>query len=92
MSEKDLEHYVTGATKKVDLETGGAVFAAAPPPQLPTIARSSSSSKISNSFEQFRKNGFIDSELEALGRKESIKASMRCETKDRKKTRLTLFN
>lgn len=91
MSEKDLEHHVTGAAKKGP--TPSAYFhAPASPPVLPIIDRTSSSSKGSVSFEQFRKDGFVEIDLERQAGTETLDSTKRDEPKDRKKPRMILFN
>jgi len=92
MSEKDLERYVTSTTEKGEPAAGTCVHGPASSSSLPAIARTSSTSKDSVTFEQFRKDGFVEIDLERQGGAETITITERLEPKSRKKTRLTLFN
>jgi hypothetical protein len=91
MSEKDLEHYITDTTKKRSLETSTCIHAPKSPPTLPTIARMSGSSN-GDSFERFRKEGFVEVDLERQAGMETIRVIEGFGPEKKKKTRLTLFN
>ncbi|KAJ4313568.1 hypothetical protein N0V94_006892 [Neodidymelliopsis sp. IMI 364377] len=92
MSEKDLEHHVTGAYKESDRETGDSNYVPTSPPELPSLSRKSGSINGSVSFEQFQKDGFIEIDLENQTGRETITIVGSHESKSRKKTRLILFN
>lgn len=92
LSEKDLEHYVTGTTKGTDLYTTACVRKHACSYTLPIIQRTSDTSKHGISFDQFRKDGFEDIDLERQCGTETITMKGSLEPKNKKKTRLTLFN
>lgn len=92
MSEKDLEHNVLGTTKKQGSQAIACARTPASPPTLPNIARTSDEGKDSISFEQFRDDGFVEIDLERQVGIETMTMKERLEPKDRKKTRLTLFN
>jgi hypothetical protein len=92
MSEKDLEHHVTGAYKKSGQKTGDSSDVPTSPPELPSFARTSSSINGSVSFEQFQKDGFIEIDLENQTGREAITIVGSHESNSRKKTRLILFN
>ncbi|KAF9699138.1 hypothetical protein EKO04_003046 [Ascochyta lentis] len=92
MSEKDLEHYVTGTTKERDLDTSTSIHASGSPPTLPSIVSMSGSSKGSVSFDRFRKDGFVESDLEHQGDTETVRTKGGYGFEKRKKARLILFN
>jgi hypothetical protein len=89
MSEKDLEHNITGAKKG---QTSSAyIHAPETPPVLPPIDRTSGSSKRSVSIKFFPKNGLAEVDLERQAEQTSkpVKSDA---PKDRKKPRMILFN
>ena len=72
MSEKDLEHYVSGTTKESNQGPITCKHAPGYPPILPSIVKASDSSKDGVSFEQFREDGFVEIDLERqVGRRPS---------------------
>lgn len=89
MSEKDLEHHVPGTNKRSQTPDD---FLRAAPPVLPAIERTSDCSKRTVSFEQFRKDGFVDIDLESQAEVEMSKPRWSNAPKDRKKPRMILFN
>jgi len=90
MSEKELEHHVTGAKK--DQTPGAYIHAPETPPALPPIDRTSDSSKGSVSFEVFRKDGFVEVDLERQTGLQASNPAIPASTKNRKKPRMILFN
>lgn len=91
MSEKDLEHHVTGVAKKgqtIHTHLQGPES----PPLLPMIDRTSGSSNACVSFEQFRKDGFVDIDLEHQAELQTSGPTITDVQKDRKKPRMILFN
>lgn len=92
MSEKDLEHYVTDTTEKSDIAAGTCVRQSTSHSLPPAIVRTSSSTEENMTYEQSCNDGFVEIDLEHQGRMETITITERLEPKDRKKTRLTLFN
>jgi hypothetical protein len=91
MSEKDLEHHITGATNG-DQILKTYLHAPALPPALPTIDRIARSSRGSVSFEQFRKDGFVKIDLEQKAGTETHDLMKQGGPQDRKKPRMILFN
>lgn len=92
MSEKDLEHYVSGATIQETRMAGTYDHAHKSPPMLPNIARTSGGSKDTVSFEQFREDGFVEIDLERQAGTETIKMTEDFGLKEKKKTKFMLFN
>lgn len=92
MSEKDLEHHIA-TTRRIENEKHD-TYSHAPesPPILPDIARRSRSSNGSVCFEQFRKDGFIEIDLERQAGLEIVRVAEPLKSTGRKKPRLTLFN
>ena len=90
MSEKDLEHHVTGA--KTGQTPSAYVDTPTTPPVLPLIDRTSASSKASVSFEVFRKDGFVEVDLERRAVTETSGSTQSDAPKNRKKPRMILFN
>lgn len=88
MSEKDLEHHVTGAMKK-DQNADACLHAPTWLPVLPTMDRTCGSSTGSVSFEQFRKDGF---DLEHQAGIQMPDPTKQDRSKGRKKPRMILFN
>lgn len=91
MSEKDLEHHIA-TTQRIIRDENKSLSTDGSPPTLPSIARHSGSSNDTVSFEQFRKNGFVEIDLERQAGPEIVRIAGTFEHKDRKKPRLILFN
>lgn len=89
MSEKDLEHYTSGVKQN---EESSNAHARSLTQVLPDVQRTSATSEDSISFEQFRKAGFVEIDLERQSGIERAVVPERLEPKDRKKPRLILFN
>ncbi|KAL1656791.1 hypothetical protein SLS61_000587 [Didymella pomorum] len=90
VSEKDLEHHVTGA--KNNRTPGAYINASGTPPVLPPIGRASANSKASVSFEVFSEDGFVEVDIERQAVTQTSKSAQSDAPKNRKKPRMILFN
>ncbi|KAF3035604.1 hypothetical protein E8E11_001477 [Didymella keratinophila] len=90
MSEKDLEHNITDAKEGQTLSAH--IQAPETPPVLPPLDRTSGNDKGTVSFEVFRKDGFVEIDLERQSETHTLGPAKSDAPKDRKKPRMILFN